>query len=392
MHTAVAGQVLVSAVLIIFAGLMVKTVTQLNAVPLGFKADHLLTFYVSLPELQYRDGSQVRTFFDELLARLRSLPDIQAASAINALYINWSRAFVLPVLIEGRPPPTGSQPTDTHVRIVDPNIHRVLQIPVLRGRSFDAHDASDGPQVAVINESMAMRYFAGEDPLGRRVAVESAGPGTPKWRTVVGVIGNVRQQGLDAEVYPEIQLPYQQSPFSTMAVLVRTIGDPVALTPVIRAQVQALDPNLPMMLVQTMDDVLDASMARRRFGMRLLTMFASIALSLTAIGLYGVIAACVSGRAREIAVRLAIGASSRQVRQDVVGELMQMVVAGLGAGLSLAVIASRYIEPLLFAVPRTDIGTYATTAAILVATALGSSYLAARRIMGIDTATVLRAE
>jgi putative ABC transport system permease protein len=278
------------------------------------------------------------------------------------------------------------------VRIVEPDIHRVLQIPVLRGRSFDVQDGPEGLQVAVINEAMARRYFRGENPLGRRISVESAAPGKPKWREVVGVVGDVRQQGLDADVFPEIQLPFTQSAISQMAILVRTTSDPGALTPSVRTQVQALDPNLPLNLVQTMNDVLDTSLARRRLGMRLLTVFASIALLLTAIGLYGVMAAGVSDRTREIAVRLALGASSRQVMQLVVGQMMLVALAAVIGGLLVALIASRFLEPLLFGVPHTDLATYGTMAAILLAVAFGSNYLPALRVTRVDPATSLRAE
>ena len=392
MRILAAGQVVVALVLLIGAGLMIRTLERLEAVPLGFSADHLLTFYVSLPDVRYPKDAQKRVFFQELLDRTRALPGVRSASAVSALYIHWSRAYVAAALIEGRPAPDPSRPRDTHVRIVDPEIHRTLQIPVLRGRSFTAQDGPDSPQSAVINEAMAREYFAGENPVGHRISVLSSGPGRPIWEVIVGVVGDVRQQGLDARVFPEIQIPFTQSPINQMAILVRTSVEPGTLAPSIHAQARALDPDLPLTLMQTMDDVVAASLSQRRFGMRLLSAFGSVALILTAIGLYGVVAAGVSDRTREIAIRLALGASPFQVMWMVVRQMSVIAVTGVTAGVVVALGATRYLEPLLFGIPRTDFTTYGTTAAILAIVTLVSSYLPARRVAHVDPGTTLRSE
>lgn len=386
------GQVTVSVVLLIGAGLMIRTLERLQAVNLGFTADHLLTFYVSLPDARYSKNEQVRAFFQEFLERMRALPGVRSASAVNALYIHWSRAYVVPVLIEGRPAPDPSHPPDTHVRIVDSEIHRALQIPVLHGRSFTAQDGPASPKSVVINEAMAREYFAGDNPLGHRISVLSSGPGRPIWEEIVGVVGDVRQQGLDADVFPEVQIPFTQSPINQMAILVRTSADPGALAQSIRAQARALDPHLPLTLMQTMEDVVAKSLAARRFGMRLLSIFGSVALMLTALGLYGVVAAGVADRTREIAVRLALGASPSLVAGAVVRQMLCITLTGVTAGVVVALGATRYLEPLLFGIPRTDFTTYGTTAAILVIVTLVGSYLPARRVTQIDPATTLRSE
>ena len=391
MRLLAAGQIAISLVLLIGAGLMIGTLERLQAVPLGFDSDRLLTFYVSLPERRYVDAAQQRAFFRELLARLRARPGVRSASALNALYIQWSNAYVVPVLVEGRPAPTGSAPPDTHVRIVDADIHRVLQIPILRGRSFTARDGPDTAPVVVINDAMARRYFAGEDPIGRRISVLSDA-GRPLWTEIVGVVGDVRQRGLDADAFPEVEMPYAQSPVGTMAVVVKAASDPSALAPSIRAAVQELDRDLPLTYVQTMDDVLAASMANRRAGMRLLSTFAAAALILTALGLYGVMAAAVGDREREIAVRLALGASPSHVVRMVVGRMAGVTAAGVSAGVIVALVATRYLEPLLFGIPRTAPAVYGSTAVILASIALVSSYLPARRAAGVDPATALRSE
>jgi putative ABC transport system permease protein len=392
MRTLVTGQLAVSIVLLIAAGLMIRTLERLQAVPLGFNSERLLTFYVSLPETKYPGNEQVRAFFDELLERLRALPDVQSASAINALYLHWSRAFVLPVPIEGRPAPDRAHPPDTHIRIVDPDIHRVLQVPVVRGRSFTLADRDNRSLAVVINETMATRYFAGDNPIGRRIAVRGAGPGQPIWQEIVGVVGDIRQQGLDADAAPEVHVPYPQSPINQMAILVRAAADPAALAPSIRAEIRRVDPNLPLTFMQTMDDVLAKSTAHRRFGMRLLAAFAGVALLLAAIGLYGVMASAMGERTREIALRLALGATPARVVRMVVRQIAIMAAVGVGAGIVIALGATRYIQPLLFGVTTTDPATYVATAALLVMVTMLSGYLPARRVTRIDPAATLRCE
>jgi putative ABC transport system permease protein len=380
------GQVVLSLVLLVGAGLMVQTLERLHAVDLGFKPDHLLTFYVSLPERDYGDDARQRGFYQELLERVRALPGVHSATAINALFIHWGNAIVVPLAVEGRPAPDPSRPPDTHIRLVDPDIHRVLHIPLVRGRYLTAEDGRSGSLAVVINETMAKRYFPGGDAIGNRVLVP------PGWSEIVGIVGDVRQQGLDAAVQPEVQAPITQSAISTMAILVRTEGDPPALLPALRAQVQALDRNLPLTYIQTMDEVLAKSLAGRRFGMRLLSVFACLALILTAIGVYAVMATTTHERNHEIAVRLALGASPLRVLTTVVGQMTAVASFGVVIGIGAAVVATRYLDPLLFGVGRTDPTTYVAVSGAIMAVAAASSYLPARRAVRIDPATTLRSE
>jgi len=385
------AQVVVALVLLISAGLMVRTLERLQEVKLGFNPDRLLTFYISLPS-QYRDDWQVRAFFRELLDRVRVQPGVRSASAINALYIHWGNAIVMPISIEGRPTSEQTDGLNVDVRIVDPEIHSVLQIPILRGRSFEALDSSEKALTVVVNEAMARQYFPDENPIGKRISVQLSATGDKIWHEIVGVAGDVRQKGPDADVFPEIQIPYPQSPIEQMAIVVRTQGEPVALASLVRAQVRALDPNLPLMYLQTMDDILSRSMASRRVGMRLLTVFASVALLLTAIGLYGVIATAVNDRSREIAVRLAIGGSPRRIVWTIVGQMLIVTAAGVTIGILVAFSMTKPLEPLLFGIPRADLATYATTAAMLVGVTLVSAVIPAWRAIRIDPAATLRSE
>jgi putative ABC transport system permease protein len=379
-------QVVVSLVLLAGAGLMIRTLQRLHAVDLGFNPDRLLTFYVSLPERRYPNEGQVLAFFDGMLDRLRALPAVEAVSAINALYIHWGHAYVFPVLVDGRLAPDRSTPPDTHVRIVHPDIHRVLQIPIRRGRSLVPPARGAAPPGVVVNEAMARRYFGHENPVGRRISFGSDGA---VWHEIVGVFGDVRQRGLDTDVAPEVHVPYEGSP-AQMAILVRTSSNEVALVPTIRAEVEALDPNLPIAYVQTMDEVLARSLAPRRFGMRLLSAFAAVSLLLTAIGLHGVVTAIVTGRTREMAVRLALGASPRRLVWTAVVEMISIVLGAVMVGIAIAHAATRFLDPLLFGVPRTDAATYGAAVATLMVVALISAYAPARRLARVDPAVALR--
>lgn len=380
------GQVVLSLVLLVGAGLMIRTLERLHAVDLGFKPDHLLTFYVSLPEREYGDEARQRGFYQDLLERVRALPGVQSAAAINALFIHWGNAIVVPVAVEGRPAPDPSRPPDTHIRLVDPDIHRVLHIPLVRGRYLTTDDGRSGSLAVVINETMAERYFPGEDAIGHRVLVP------PGWSEIVGIVGDVRQRGLDADVQPEVQAPITQSAISTMAILVRTEGDPTALLPALRAQVQALDHNLPLTYIQTMDDVVAKSLAGRRFGMRLLSVFAVLALVLTGVGIYAVMATATQQRNHEIAVRLALGASRLRVLTTVVGQMAVLAFAGVVLGSAVALAGTRFLEPLLFGVQRADLMTYTVTGSLLAAVAVASCYLPVRRATRLDPTAILRAE
>lgn len=384
-------QVVVSVVLLAGAGLMVQTLGRLQAVPLGFDPDRLLTFYVALPGADYREDAQRRAFFGELLERIRAQAGVRSASAINAFYVHWGNAYVVPVLVEGRPTPERSRPPETHVRIVEPDIHRVLEVPILRGRSFTSTDGAATPAPAVINETMAKRHFGTEDPIGRRISVLSSRDG-PIWQEIVGVVGDVRQVGLDTDVAPEVQVPYAQTPVGQMAILVRTSGDPLALVPTMRTVVQTLDPNLPLLFSQTMDETLARSLEGRRFGMRLLSIFSGVALLLAVIGIYAVMSDVVRSRLREMSVRLVLGATPSGVVAMILGQTLTLAVTGVGIGLLLALGATRYLEPLLFGLSHTDALVHGQAVAILLVASLLGGGLAARRVMRLDPASVLKSE
>lgn len=392
MRLLLAGQVALAVVLVVGASLMVATLSRLHAVPLGFASERLLTFYVGLPEARYSTDVNVRRFFETLLQHIRRLPGVQGASAINALYVHWGRAIVIPVPILGRPAPDLAAPADVHVRIVDPDLHRVLGVPIRRGRALSARDRADTPPVVVVNEAMARRHFAGVDPLGQHVSLGPSAAGDPAWSEIVGVVGDVHQGGLDVEVQPEVQVSYLQSSIAQLAIIVRTSQRPGDVVPALRAEVERLDPALPMTFVQSMDAVLDDSLATRRFGVRLLGGFSGAAALLTALGFFGLISTVVADRGREIAVRLALGGRVERVVGTVVSQTAAMALVGLGTGIVLSIGATRAIEPLLFGIHRVDATVYALAALVLCVVLIAGGVVPARRIARVDPASTLRAE
>ncbi|MGE3277333.1 MAG: ABC transporter permease [Vicinamibacterales bacterium] len=388
----IAAQLALTLVLLVGAGLMVQTIARLQAVDVGFETGRLLTTYVRLPASRYTERAEIHRFYRELLDRLRVLPGVRDASAINALYVHWANAILLWPPIEGREPPSHAMPADTHVRIVAPGIDRVLGVPLIRGRSLTDADDEVAPRVVVINETMARRYFPGEDPIGHRVQISVDRDGNPVWSAIVGIVGDVRQGGLDAEPRPEILMPYSQTNMGQLALVIRTQGDPLALVPAVRETVAAMDPALPLSYVQTMDEVMAKALAPRRLGMDVLGGFAVVALALASVGVFAVVAAAVGARRRELAIRLAVGASPAAVFRMVLAEVALTAGAGLAAGVAVAYPATRALEPLLFGVGRADGSTYAVTVAVLLLAAIASGLAPARRSARVDPAMALRAE
>lgn len=389
MRCLAAAQIAASVVLLTTAGLMVRTLQHLHSVELGFNPERLLTFYVALPDAIYRDDTRVQAFYDELLTRLRALPGVDAVSSVNALYVHWSDAIVFPVRVAGAASRPDAGVPDTHLRIVDPDIHRVLQIPVLRGRALTRSDGPGTPLVAVVTQRMAQRDFPNQDPLGHRIAL---GPSSadPVWYEIVGIVGDVMQRGPGGEAFAEVQIPFAQSPMGQMAVLVKTARDPASAVSAVRDVLHSIDPDLPMTRVQTMDDVVGKSLATRTFATNVMSAFAAMALLLSAIGLYAVMAATVGAKSREIAVRIAFGASPRHVVAAVVGQACVVAAIGMVIGVTVALGATRYLESQLVGVSPVDPVTFGLTLLVLSCVALAGAYLPAKHMSRIDVAATLR--
>ena len=342
----------------------------------------------SLPESKYPEAPQVAAFYGQLVERIRGLPGVRAAGAISRLPLAGDRS-TSSLTVEGRPVVAGQQ-DEVHFRAVTPDYFRALGIPLRAGRELSESDRADAPGAVLVNETMARKYWPGVDPSGKRIKL---GPGAQgSWITVAGVVGDVRNFGLDAEAKPEVYVSYLQSPQSRMRLALRTEGDPLSLVPAVRSAVRSLDPELPFSQVATMEQLLARSVAQRRLSMLLFVAFAGAALVLAAIGLYGVMAYSVTQQTREIGVRMALGAQRHHVLRLVVGRGMILTSAGAVLGLLAALGLTRLMSSLLFGVAAADPATFCWVALLLTAVALLACYLPARRATKLDPLVTLRHE
>jgi predicted permease len=388
----VVAEVSVSLMLLVGAGLMIRTLERLQGVETGFRPEKVLAFRVFLPRAQYDAPEKVTAFLNQALERTKNLPGVRSAGAINGLYIKEGKP-VLTFDVEGRPAPDPGQTPDAHYGMMTPGFYETMGIPLVRGRLFTDQDQANTPLVAVVNETFVKRNFPNEDPIGKRITVDADANGQPtNWRTIIGIVRDVKQEGLDQAVYPEIQVPIAQRPINAMTFVVHTAGEPLALTGSVRELIRSLDPNLPIYGVQTMDQVLSESVATRRFSMYLFAAFAAIALGLAAIGIYGVMAQSVTQRVQEIGVRMALGAQPKDILAMILGQGTWLTIVGIVAGLTGAMAVSRFLRALLFGVQPIDPVTYAAVTLVLVAVALFASYIPARRAAKVDPMVALRYE
>jgi len=396
----VGGQVAIALVLVTGAGLLVQSFLRLQQVDPGFRPDGLLTARVELSPVRYAASAGRRDFYRELLDRLGHLPGVKAVAGARALPMtgrleigDWS--FVLEGRAASPPLPTDWHPADWQV--VTPGYFATMGIPVLQGRDFTEADRPGTPGAVIVNRTLARQVWPGEDPVGRRVLLGGGGVDSV-WRTVVGIVGDVHHRGLSEAARPEMFLPYAQFPAGTgtppaaMYVALRTSGHPEALTAAVRSTVGALDPDTPVAETQTMEAAMGAWGAQRRLIMLLVSGFALVAMTLGAVGIYGVMAHLVSQREREIGIRMALGAVPRQILRLVVSQSAWVVGGGLLVGTLGALAATRLLVGLLFQVRPTDPLTFAGTALVLVAVAAGATLVPALRALRTDPAHALRSD
>jgi putative ABC transport system permease protein len=390
----IAGNVALCALLLVGSGLLVRSFVRLLAVDMGLTPEQLLTFQVTLIGDRYQPNAPVMQFFDELTARIRATPGVVNVSASSMLPLTDSFAQMT-VEIDGRPieNPAAAPTADTYT--VRPDYFSTMGIRVLRGRPFESADSDRAAPVAIISQTTAEELFPGEDPIGRRIRI----PGNPKapLRTIVGMVGDVKHYGLHLPVTKQAYLPHAQPPFGPqrfMTMVVRTAAerDPLSLVSTMREHVRTIDRLQPVTRVRTFDDIMSGSLAARRFTLVLLASFAGAAVLLAIGGLYGALSYVVGQRSREIGVRVALGASAREIAGLVMRQGMTPVIVGLGLGLVVSVAIGRLIESMLFGVSSWDLTTYATVMALIVAGALAACLVPARRAASIDAAVTLRAE
>jgi putative ABC transport system permease protein len=386
----ITAEIALSLVLVIGAGLLIKSFVRLTGVDPGFHAQHLITARISLPESQYREDHLVTAFFHDLVERTRAVPGVQSASVVSRLPLTGGPGGD-PFSIQGRPYDASSRtPQVANQQVVGADYFRVMQIPLLAGRAFAERESQP---VAVINQKMARGFWpaAPSDAIGRRIVLGAPRPGAA-WLTIVGIVGDVRNSSLDAPPLPQMYVPVERLPARSMALVIRTAGDPESVISAVRARIFAFVPNLPLYDVQTMSARARATVGQPRFQTLLLGLFAALALALAAIGIYGVIAQSAVQRTQEIGIRMALGAQPASVLQLVLREGLIVGLAGIALGLAATLAVVRLLSSLLYEVPAFDPATFLGASVLLMAVVMAACYIPARRAARLDPMIALRWE
>jgi predicted permease len=380
---------------------MTKALTHLHHVDLGFNPDHLLTVTIPLEGPQYERTEKQAQFFRDLVGRIETLPGVESASLCRGVPVrDWDRQYFVTA---ANPNPAEGEVPDANYVCVGPHYFKTMQIPIVRGRVFSDFDTQSSEPAAIVSQSLATKYWPGQDPIGKRLKISGdANDNTQPWRTVVGVAGNVRSDGQYWPFRPEIYVPYTQFPWvlDPRDIVVRTTVEPLSIVPQIRRQVAALDKDLPVSDIATMEEITAGPVQQGQAVMWLLGSLASLALVLSAVGIYSVVSYGVSQRTREIGIRMALEASDGSVASMVVRQGLLLALIGLGAGLLGALAMGRIFSGLpfkvrlllLFDVRPTDPLIFGTVSVVLAIVALLACFLPARRAAKVDPIVALRYE
>jgi putative ABC transport system permease protein len=398
----VVAEIALSLMLLVGAGLMIKSFVRLQEVDPGFEPESVLTAEIGLPRAKYPDGQKVAAFHDELLERLAALPGIVAAGLGSSLPLSGTNADTS-FFIDGRPILEPRDRPHTHPRTISPDYFRAMGMRMVDGRAFTEQDQAQGPRVAIINETMARRFWPSQTSLGKRFALDFEAmkyfPDRPPefdlamgMREIVGVVRDVRHEGLETEPQPEMYIPDRQLPEREMNLVIRAAVDPASLAAAVRGAVSAIDQDQPVADIKPMSKLLADSVAKPRFNYLLLTIFAAVALILTVTGVYGVMSNAVAARTREMGIRLALGARGADVLKLVIRQGMKPVMVGVALGLAGACALTRVMATLLFDVSATDPAIFVGVAALLSAIALLACYIPARRATKVDPVIALKHE
>jgi putative ABC transport system permease protein len=388
----VVAEVAIAMVLLVGAGLLIRSFLRLQQVSPGFNPANVLTMQLSLPRSKYAEKPQVASFFEQLVQRVSALPGIQSAAVGNNLPMSnegWNASFAVENLQLGpdEPGPHG----DPHM--ITPNYFEAMGIPLLRGRYFTDADSKDSLPVAIIDQTLAEQYWPDQDPIGKRIAAFFDGPrGQRHWREIVGVVGHVKQYGLDGKSKVQYYFPQTQSPQNDMFLIIRTASDPRGMVAAIRGTLDSIDKDQPIYKVTPYEQMVSNSTSQKRFSMFLLGVFAALALLLAAVGIYGVMSYAVTQRTHEVGIRMALGAQQSDVLALVVKQGMLMTLIGVGIGLVGAFVATQIMTSLLFGVGTHDPLTFAGISLLLGSVALIASFIPARRATKVDPMIALRYE
>ncbi|MGB7621611.1 MAG: ABC transporter permease [Terriglobia bacterium] len=385
----VAGELALSLMLLVGAGLLIRSFVRLLEVPPGFSPDHVISMRISLTDPQYQDVSAKTRFAEDVQGKIKSLPGVNVQGVISALPLT-SAAFWGTVTVEGYVPPANEPEIQADVRGISPDYFRVMKIPLIKGRVFTDSDTKDGQPVILVDDKTAQRIWPHEDPIGKRIRPDD-GPGTPYY-TIVGVVGTVKQYGLDSSGRVTLYFPYKQRSTTSLYVVARTAPDPAAMSGALIGAIHSVDPNIAVYDIAAMDERLQHSLARQRFSMALLGSFAAFALVLAAIGFYGVLSDVVTQGTRDIAVRIMLGAQRGNILSLVLQHGFYLTGGGILAGLLGALIMGRVMQSLLFGIGATDAVTLLLVAIFLIVVGLVASYLPARRAIRVDPMVALRSE
>jgi putative ABC transport system permease protein len=390
-RTLVVSEISLAIMLLVGAGLLLRSFSRLRDVDPGFRPDNNTVFTITLPESKYPTVEKQGQFVSDLTERLQRMPGTQSVGASFGLPLSDTR-FSLSFTVDGRPEPKDGDEPSAQVRIASADYFRTMGIPLLRGRTFTSQDRAESPQVLLISEQLARRFFPNEDPIGKTLRMGWT-RGTKKLGgEVIGIVADVKQFGLDRDASPALYAAADQWPFDEITFVVSSRADPAALATSIRSVVHDADADLPIFDYRPMKEMVSMSLSQPRFYLLLLGSFAGVALLLSAIGLYGVIAYAVQQRTREIGVRMALGATRKRVLRMVISEGLGMTLVGVIAGLAGAAALTGLMRTLLFGITATDPVTFASVAGVLTLVALTACVVPARRAASVDPQQALRSE
>jgi putative ABC transport system permease protein len=394
-NTLVMAEMALAVVLLVGAGLLIRSFSKLLAVDPGFRAERVVTFAIAAPDTKYGQYAQRRELVSNLVERMKRVPGAQGAAVVTGLPLS-NIMMRTSAHIVGTPPERPGERKSTDVAMATPGYFTTMGIPLVAGRDFTDRDGSGAPVVSIVNQEFVKRYFPNENPIGKRIELgwdqdtASTGGNMTLGGEIVGVVANVKRRGLSQEVFPETYASYMQPTFSNFSVVVRSTADPSTVMAAIRAQIRELDRDLPLSDLRQLKELVAASVSRPRFYTTILGVFASIALILAAVGIYGVISYAVSLRTRELGIRIALGATGRQVSGLVLQQGVGLAIAGVAVGGAGAYWLTRLLSKLLFGVSATDPLTFLGVAALLTAIAAIASFVPARRAAKVDPLLAMR--